>query len=66
MLAMFKDSANVALVATDVAAHGIHVDGISHDVHVDVPEGHKDYVHHSNRTARSGESGAVVTLTTSK
>ena len=65
-LAMFKDSANAALVATDVAARGIHVDGISLVVHVDVPQDHKDYLHRSGRTARAGESGAVVTLTTSK
>ena len=63
---MFKDSANAALVATDVAARGIHVDGISLVVHVDVPQDHKDYLHRSGRTARAGESGAVVTLTTSK
>ena len=42
---MFKDSANAALVATDVAARGIHVDGISLVVHVDVPQDHKDYLH---------------------
>jgi superfamily II DNA/RNA helicase len=65
-LALFKDSTNAALVATDVAARGIHVDGISLVVHVDVPQDHKDYLHRSGRTARAGESGAVVTLTTSK
>jgi superfamily II DNA/RNA helicase len=65
-LALFKDTANSALVATDVAARGIHVDGISLVVHVDVPQDHKDYLHRSGRTARAGESGAVVTLTTSK
>jgi superfamily II DNA/RNA helicase len=65
-LALFKDSANAALVATDVAARGIHVDGISLVVHVDVPQDHKDYLHRSGRTARAGESGAVVTLTTSR
>ena len=65
-LALFKESANAALVATDVAARGIHVDGISLVVHVDVPQDHKDYLHRSGRTARAGESGAVVTITTSK
>jgi superfamily II DNA/RNA helicase len=65
-LALFKETANAALVATDVAARGIHVDGISLVVHVDVPQDHKDYLHRSGRTARAGESGAVVTLTTSK
>ncbi len=50
------------LVATDVAARGIHVDGIDVVVHFDPPEDHKSYVHRSGRTARAGESGLVVTL----
>jgi superfamily II DNA/RNA helicase len=50
------------LVATDVAARGIHVDGISLVVHVDPPKDPKDYLHRAGRTARAGESGAVVTL----
>jgi superfamily II DNA/RNA helicase len=50
------------LVATDVAARGIHVDGIDIVVHFDPPEDHKSYVHRSGRTARAGESGLVVTL----
>jgi superfamily II DNA/RNA helicase len=61
-LAMFKDTANAALVATDVAARGIHVDGISLVVHVDAPTDHKDYLHRAGRTARAGEAGTVVTL----
>ena len=65
-LALFKDTANSALVATDVAARGIHVDGISLVVHVDAPADHKDYLHRSGRTARAGESGTVVTLATTK
>jgi superfamily II DNA/RNA helicase len=65
-LALFKDTANAALVATDVAARGIHVDGITLVVHVDVPADHKDYLHRSGRTARAGESGTVVTLATTK
>jgi superfamily II DNA/RNA helicase len=65
-LALFKQQANAALVATDVAARGIHVDGISLVVHVDAPTDHKDYLHRSGRTARAGESGAVVTLATTK
>ena len=65
-LAIFKDSANAALVATDVAACGIYVDGISLVVHVDVPQDHTDFLHRSGRSARAGESGAIVTLTTSK
>ena len=65
-LALFKDSANAALVATDVAARGIHVDGISLVVHVDAPTDHKDYLHRAGRTARAGEAGTVVTLATTK
>ena len=65
-LAMFKDSANAALVATDVAARGIHVDGISLVVHVDAPTDHKDYLHRAGRTARAGEAGTVVTLATTR
>ena len=65
-LALFKQLPNAALVATDVAARGIHVDGISLVVHVDVPTDHKDYLHRSGRTARAGEAGAVVTLATTK
>ena len=50
------------LVATDVAARGIHVDNIGLVVHVDPPADHKDYLHRAGRTARAGESGTVVTL----
>ncbi len=50
------------LVATDVAARGIHVDGIELVVHFDPPADHKDYLHRSGRTARAGASGLVVTL----
>ncbi len=45
-----------------MAARGIHVDGISLVVHVDPPKDPKDYLHRAGRTARAGESGAVVTL----
>jgi len=51
-----------ALVATDVAARGIHVDGIDVVVHFDPPEDHKAYLHRSGRTARAGEAGVVVTF----
>ncbi len=51
-----------ALVATDVAARGIHVDGVAMVVHYDPPEDHKAYVHRSGRTARAGESGIVLSL----
>jgi superfamily II DNA/RNA helicase len=53
-------------VATDVAARGIHVDGISLVVHVAAPTDHKDYLHRSSRTARAGEAGGVVVLATIK
>ena len=51
-----------ALVATDVAARGIHVDGIDVVVHFDPPEDAKAYLHRSGRTARAGEAGVVVTM----
>jgi superfamily II DNA/RNA helicase len=50
------------LVATDVAARGIHVDGVDVVVHYDPAEDHKAYLHRSGRTARAGESGVAVTL----
>ena len=65
-LALFKETPNAALVATDVAARGIHVDGISLVVHFDAPTDHKDYLHRSGRTARAGEEGNVVLLSTTK
>ncbi len=65
-LALFKETPNAALVATDVAARGIHVDGISLVVHVDTPADHKDYLHRAGRTARAGEAGTVVTLATTR
>jgi len=49
-------------VATDVAARGIHVDGVASVVHYDPPEDHKAYVHRSGRTARAGEGGVVISL----
>jgi superfamily II DNA/RNA helicase len=51
-----------ALVATDVAARGIHVDDVAGVIHFDPPADPKDYVHRSGRTARAGASGVVVTL----
>jgi superfamily II DNA/RNA helicase len=51
------------LVATDVAARGIHVSGIELVVHFDPPRDHKDYLHRSGRTARAGATGLVVALT---
>ncbi|MDX1691972.1 MAG: helicase-related protein, partial [Acidimicrobiia bacterium] len=53
-----------ALVATDVAARGIHVDDVATVVHFDPPNDAKDYVHRSGRTARAGATGTVVSLVT--
>ncbi|GAB3720080.1 DEAD/DEAH box helicase [Nocardiopsis oceani] len=61
-LAKFREGKIQALVATDVAARGIHVDGIDLVVNIDLPTGHKDYLHRGGRTARAGSSGAVVSL----
>lgn len=54
-----------ALIATDVAARGIHVDAVETVVHFDPPNDHKDYLHRSGRTARAGAAGSVVSLLTS-
>ena len=66
VLEAFKSGKTNALVATDVAARGIHVDDVSLVVHVDAPENHKDYLHRAGRTARAGAVGTVVTLATYK
>ncbi len=58
----FKEGITDVLVATDVAARGIHVDGVSLVVHIDPPNDHKDYLHRAGRTARAGETGKVVTM----
>ncbi len=63
-LAAFADGSAPVLVATDVAARGIHVDDVSLVVHVDPPADPKDYLHRAGRTARAGESGTVVTMLT--
>ncbi|UPZ29310.1 DEAD/DEAH box helicase [Streptomyces sp. LRE541] len=61
-LDQFKTGLVTALVATNVAARGIHVDDLDLVVNVDPPTDHKDYLHRGGRTARAGESGSVVTL----
>ncbi len=61
-LAQFSDGKLAALVATDVAARGIHVDEVDAVIHYDPPSDHKNYLHRSGRTARAGESGLVVSL----
>ncbi|WP_460308946.1 DEAD/DEAH box helicase [Actinocorallia aurea] len=61
-LAEFREGRIGVLVATDVAARGIHVDDVSLVLHVDPPADHKDYMHRAGRTARAGEKGTVVTM----
>nr|WP_239579177.1 DEAD/DEAH box helicase [Microlunatus panaciterrae] len=63
-LAAFGEGSVRVLVATDIAARGIHVDDISLVVHVDPPAEHKAYLHRSGRTARAGAEGIVVTVGT--
>jgi superfamily II DNA/RNA helicase len=59
-LAAFRAGKVRALVATDVAARGVHVDDVSCVVHYDLPPDPKDYLHRSGRTARAGAAGSVV------
>lgn len=61
-LAAFSSGAVRVLVATDVAARGVHVDDVELVVHVDPPAEHKAYLHRSGRTARAGSAGSVVTI----
>ena len=61
-LARFSSGKLPVLVATDVAARGIHVDGVEVVIHYDPPSDHKTYLHRSGRTARAGTDGLVVTL----
>jgi superfamily II DNA/RNA helicase len=61
-LAAFGDGSVKVLVATDVAARGVHVDNVELVVHVDPPAEHKAYLHRSGRTARAGSAGDVVTV----
>jgi superfamily II DNA/RNA helicase len=63
-LAAFGSGEVRVMVATDIAARGIHVDGIDLVIHSDPPAEHKAYVHRSGRTARTGADGAVVTVQT--
>ena len=65
-LEAFHSGKAAALVATDIAARGIHVDDVSLVVHADPPAEHKAYLHRSGRTARAGNAGTVVTLMTSE
>jgi superfamily II DNA/RNA helicase len=63
-LARFAAGAVRVLVATDIAARGIHVDGIDLVIHADPPAEHKAYLHRSGRTGRAGASGIAITLQT--
>ncbi|MGC9671431.1 DEAD/DEAH box helicase [Planosporangium sp. 12N6] len=63
-LLAFSDGTATTLVATDIAARGIHVDDVSLVIHADPPVEHKAYLHRSGRTARAGARGTVVTLMT--
>jgi superfamily II DNA/RNA helicase len=63
-LAAFGSGAVRVMVATDIAARGIHVDGVDLVIHADPPTEHKAYVHRSGRTARAGADGVVVTMQT--
>jgi superfamily II DNA/RNA helicase len=63
-LASFAAGLVRVIVATDVAARGIHVDGIDLVIHADPPAEHKAYLHRSGRTARAGAAGTVITLQT--
>jgi superfamily II DNA/RNA helicase len=62
----FKEGRTPILIATDVAARGIHVDGIDLVVHIDPPRDSKDYLHRAGRTARAGQAGIVASLTLPK
>jgi superfamily II DNA/RNA helicase len=63
-LLAFSDGSVQTLVATDIAARGIHVDDVALVVHADPPMEHKAYLHRSGRTARAGNQGTVITLMT--
>jgi superfamily II DNA/RNA helicase len=63
-LAAFSSGVARVMVATDIAARGIHVDGVELVIHADPPAEHKAYVHRSGRTARGGADGVVVTMQT--
>ncbi len=63
-LQQFSSGKAQALIATDVAARGIHIDAVASVVHFDPPADHKDYLHRSGRTARAGATGTVVSFVT--
>ncbi|MFI5119103.1 MAG: DEAD/DEAH box helicase [Thermoanaerobaculia bacterium] len=58
----FRTGALPLLVATDVASRGLHIDGVTHVINVDLPQDPEDYVHRIGRTARAGQSGKAISL----
>lgn len=58
----FTDNKVKALIATDVAARGLHIDGVSHVINYDLPETYEDYVHRIGRTGRAGQTGKALTF----
>jgi ATP-dependent RNA helicase RhlB len=58
----FRSGALPLLVATDVASRGLHIDGVTHVINVDLPQDPEDYVHRIGRTARAGQSGKAISL----
>jgi len=62
LLEEFKEGSLPVLVATDVAARGLHIDGVSHVFNFDLPDNSEDYVHRIGRTARAGESGDAISF----
>ncbi len=62
VLSLFKDGKLPALVATDVASRGLHIDGVTHVINYDLPQDREDYVHRIGRTARAGAGGRAISL----
>jgi len=62
VLERFKEGELPVLIATDVAARGLHIEGVSHVINYDLPLDSEDYVHRIGRTARAGEEGDAITL----
>ena len=62
ILADFKNGTLPLLVATDVASRGLHIEGVTHVVNVDLPQDPEDYVHRIGRTARAGRTGKAISL----
>ncbi|MGZ5427066.1 MAG: helicase-related protein, partial [Thermoanaerobaculia bacterium] len=58
----FRSGVLPLLVATDVASRGLHIDGVTHVINVDLPQDPEDYVHRIGRTARAGQSGKAISL----